>query len=164
MMLDSVVDGRSGTSLWKFRCVNGEDAEIALLCLFKAKAHNGDTAFQGAPELIHLDSSPTVKSFVFQSEMKRSGIEWTPLMLAVSGDRRVTSLSKRTVVRPFRTVKEARETLYHFYESGTEAEVNLRLSNFINNYADKPHRREPRRQIEDWWPTFWVPASGKCVP
>ncbi len=114
--------------------------------------------------MIHLDNGPDVKSFVFQTVNRRLGVEWKTHMPAGSDDRRTAARSKREVERPFRSVKEADETLYHFHESGTEAEVNLWLSNFINNFSDKPHRREPHSRIEDWWPTSRMPASGRCVP
>ena len=52
--------------------------------------------------------------------------------------------------RPFRTVKEAHETLYHFHKPETEAEANAWLSRFIDRYNAQPHRREPHSRMEDW--------------
>ena len=60
------------------------------------------------------------------------------------------AFDKGKVERPFRTVKEAHETLYHFHRPETEAEANAWLGNFVNRYNEKPHRREPHSRIEDW--------------
>ena len=158
MMLYSVVDDRSGTSWQEYRCVHGEDAESALRFLFNAMAPKEDTAFQGIPELIYLDNGPVAKSLVFQTVMERLGVEWKTHMPAGSDGNRVTARSKGKVERPFRSVKEAHETLYHFHEPETEAEANLWLRNFINKYNDKPHRREPHSRIEDWVAN--LPDSG----
>ncbi len=158
MMLYSVVDDRSGASWQEYRCVYGEDAESALRFLFNALAPKEDTTFQGIPELIYLDNGPVAKSLVFQTVMERLGIEWKTHMPAGSDGNRVTARSKGKVERPFRSVKEAHETLYHFHEPETEAEANLWLRNFINKYNDKPHRREPHSRIEDWVAN--LPDSG----
>lgn len=150
MMLYSVVDDRSGTSYQEYRCVYGEDAESALRFLFNAMSPKEDTEFQGIPGMIYLDNGPVAKSLVFQTVMERLGVEWKTHMPAGSDGARVTARSKGKVERPFRTVKEAHETLYHFHEPETEAEANLWLRNFINKYNDKPHRWEPHSRIEDW--------------
>lgn len=158
MMLYSVVDDRSGTSYQEYRCVYGEDAESALRFMFNAMAPKEDTDFQGIPEMIYLDNGPVAKSLVFQMVMERLGVEWKTHMPAGSDGNRTTARSKGKVERPFRTVKEAHETLYHFHEPETEAEANLWLRNFINKYNDKPHRREPHSRIEDWVAN--LPDSG----
>ena len=150
MMLYSVVDDRSGTSYQEYRCVYGEDAESALRFLFNAMAPKEDSDFQGIPEMIYLDNGPVAKSLVFQTVMERLGVEWKTHMPAGSDGTRITARSKGKVERPFRTVKEAHETLYHFHAPETEAEANLWLKNFINKYNDKPHRREPHSRVEDW--------------
>lgn len=150
MMLYSVVDDRSGTSYQEYRCVYGEDAESALRFLYNAMATKEDNAFQGIPEMIYLDNGPVAKSLVFQTVMEQLGVDWKTHMPAGSDGNRVTARSKGKVERPFRTVKEAHETLYHFHAPETEAEANLWLRNFINKYNDKTHRREPHSRIEDW--------------
>jgi hypothetical protein len=43
-----------------------------------------------------------------------------------SDGRRVTARAKGKVERPFRTVKEAHETLYHFHTPQDEAEQGYR--------------------------------------
>ena len=158
MMLYSVVDDRSGMSYQEYRCVYGEDAESALRFMFNAMAPKEDTEFQGIPEMIYLDNGPVAKSLVFQTVMERLGVNWQTHMPAGSDGNRVTARSKGKVERPFRTVKEAHETLYHFHKPETEAEANLWLRNFIGKYNDKPHRREPHSRIEDWVTS--LPQSG----
>ncbi|MBT2373908.1 hypothetical protein [Pseudomonas fluorescens] len=64
--------------------------------------------------------------------------------------RRTTARSKGKVERPFRTVKEAHETLYHFHKPMTEAEANRWLTNYVTKYNAKDHRHEPHSRIEDW--------------
>jgi len=165
MMLYSVVDDRSGTSYQEYRCVYGEDAESALRFLFNAMAPKEDTEFQGIPEMIYLDNGPVAKSLVFQTVMEWLGVDWKTHMPAGSDGSRVTARSKGKVERPFRTVKEAHETLYHFHKPETEAEANLWLRNFISKYNDKPHRREAHSRIEDWIAN--LPESGireMCSP
>ena len=62
----------------------------------------------------------------------------------------MTARSKGKVERPFRTVKEAHETLYHFHTPQNEAEANLWLRNYLVRYNAQPHRSEPRSRAEDW--------------
>jgi len=54
------------------------------------------------------------------------------------------------VERPFRTVKEMHETLYHFHEPETEAEANAWLMQFLLRYNSMQHRTEPHSRLEDW--------------
>ena len=131
-------------------CVYGEDAESALRFLFNAMAPKEDRPFQGVPEMLYLDNGPVARSLVFQTVMERLGIDWRTHMPAGSDGTRPTARSKGKVERPFRTVKEAHETLYHFHKPETEAEANAWLSNFIVKYNEKPHRREPHSRMEDW--------------
>lgn len=70
----------------------------------------------------------------------------------------VTSRSKGKVERPFRTVKEVHETLYHFHEPKNEAEANEWLFNYLIRYNDKEHRSEPHSRMEDW--QINISASG----
>ncbi|WP_456386604.1 IS481 family transposase [Profundibacter sp.] len=158
MMLFSLVDDRSGTAYQEYRCVYGEDAETALRFMFNAMAPKEDSPFQGIPETIYLDNGPVAKSLVFQNMMERLGINWQTHMPAGSDGNRTTARSKGKVERPFRTVKEAHETLYHFHKPETEAEANSWLQNFINRYNEKPHRREAHSRIEDWIAN--LPESG----
>ena len=58
--------------------------------------------------------------------------------------------SKGKVERPFRTVKEAHETLYHFHQPENEAEANLWLRRYLVRYNAQQHRSEPHSRIEDW--------------
>ncbi len=150
LMLFSVVDDRSGAAYQEYRCVYGEDAESALKFLFNAMSKKSDTPLQGIPEQIYLDNGPVARSHVFQAVMERLGVKITSHMPAGKDGRRPTARAKGKVERPFRTVKEAHETLYHFHSPQTEAEANTWLNNFVNRYNDKSHRREPHSRIEDW--------------
>ena len=150
LMLFSVVDDRSGAAYQEYRCVYGEDAESALRFLFNAMAPKETSPLQGIPAMLYLDNGPVVRSLVFQTMMERLGIDWRTHMPAGSDGNRTTARAKGKVERPFRTVKEAHETLYHFHKPETEVEANAWLCNFIDRYNDKPHRREPHSRIEDW--------------
>ena len=72
--------------------------------------------------------------------------------------RRVTARSKGKVERPFRTVKEMHETLYHLHEPETEAEANAWLMRFLHHYNSQPHRSQPHSRLEDWLAN--LPRSG----
>ena len=150
VMLFSVIDDRSGAAYQEYRCVYGEDAESALRFLFNAMAAKEDMPFQGVPSMLYLDNGPVSRSLVFQTVMERLGVDWRTHMPSGSDGARPTARSKGKVERPFRTVKEAHETLYHFHKPETEAEANAWLSNFVVKYNEKPHRREPHSRIEDW--------------
>ncbi|KZB70996.1 integrase [Thalassospira sp. MCCC 1A01148] len=158
LMLYSVVDDRSGVSYQEYRCVYGEDAESALRFLFNAMAAKEGTTLQGRPLGLYLDNGPVAKSIVFQTVMGHLGVDWRTHMPRGSDGRRVTARSKGKVERPFLTVKEAHETLYHFHRPKTEAEANSWLLNFINRYNDKPHRHEAHSRTEDWCSN--LPAQG----
>jgi acyl-CoA synthetase (AMP-forming)/AMP-acid ligase II len=72
--------------------------------------------------------------------------------------RRSTSRSKGKVERPFRTVKEMHETLYHFHEPRDEEEANAWLMNFLIRYNAMEHRSQPHSRMEDWLAN--LPSSG----
>jgi predicted DNA-binding transcriptional regulator AlpA len=164
LMLFSVVDDRSGAAYQEYRCVYGEDVETALRFLFNAMARKtaseqGDyDPFEGIPTAIYLDSGPVAKSAVFKRVMESLGIEVMPHMPAGSDGRRTTARAKGKVERPFRTVKDAHETLYHFHKPETEAEANRWLARFIAAYNRGDHRSEPHSRIEDW--LAHLPAGG----
>jgi hypothetical protein len=160
LMLFSVVDDRSGVAYQEYRCVYGEDAESALRFLFNAmsvKANEGDP-FQGIPSTLYLDNSSVAKSAVFKRVMESLGVEVITHQPAGSDGRRTTARSKGKVERPFRTIKEAHETLYHFHEPETEAEANLWLARFIITYNGGDHRSKPHSRIDDW--LAHLPADG----
>ena len=156
LMLFSVVDDRSGVAYQEYRCVYGEDAETALRFLFNAMSPKPPEAdgeadpFQGIPAALSLDNGPVAKSAVFKRVMESLGVEILPHMPAGSDGRRTTARAKGKVERPFRTVKEAHETLYHFHQPETEAEANRWLARFIATYNRGDHRSEPHARIDDW--------------
>jgi hypothetical protein len=152
LMLFSVVDDCSGVCYQEYLCVYGEDAESALRFLFNAMAAKTNAAFpfQGRPKMIYLDNGPVAKSRVFQNVMSALDIEWQTHMPAGKDGRRTTARSKGKVERPFRTVKEAHETLYHFHKPETEKQANEWLMRYLLRYNDQDHRSEKHSRLEDW--------------
>ncbi len=152
LMLFSVVDDRSGVAYQEYRCVYGEDVAAALRFLFNAMAPKDEDGLvlQGIPGMLYLDNGPVAKSGTFRRVMAQLGIEVRPHMPKGSDGRRVTARAKGKVERPFRTVKEAHETLYHFHTPRDEAEANLWLRRYLARYNAQPHRSEPRSRAEDW--------------
>jgi hypothetical protein len=129
LILYSVVNDRSGVCYQEYHCVYGEDVTAALRLLFNAmtaKPSDG-CPFQGIPEMIYTDNGPIAKSHVFQNVMECLGMKLATHIPAGKDGRRVTARSKGKVERPFRTVKEAYQTLYHFHEPENEVEANLWL-------------------------------------
>jgi hypothetical protein len=152
LALFSVVDDRSGAAYQEYRCIYGEDAESALRFLFNAMAAKADAAypFQGRPQMLYLDNGPVAKSRVFQNVMQALGIDWQTHLPAGKDGTRTTARSKGKVERPFRTVKEAHETLYHFHKPETEQQANEWLLRYLLNYNAQRHRSEPHSRIDDW--------------
>jgi hypothetical protein len=160
LMLFSVVDDRSGVAYQEYRCVYGEEVEAALRFLFNAMRPKEDEAFpvQGIPLMIYMDNGPLARSQVFLQVMRYLGIEVITHMPAGSDGRRVTARAKGKVERPFRTVKEMHETLYHFHEPQDEAEANAWLLNYLIRYNAGEHRYEPHSRLEDWLQN--IPPGG----
>jgi hypothetical protein len=160
LMLYSVVDDRSGLCYQEYHCVYGEDVEAALRFLFKAMTAKAaaNEPFQGIPATIYADNGPISKSQIFQNVLSCLGIDLMIHMPKGSDGRRVTARSKGKVERPFRTVKEAHETLYHFHQPETEVEANQWLHKYLLNYNDQPHRSEPHSRVEDWLQN--IPKDG----
>lgn len=160
LMLYSVVDDRSGVGYQEYQCVYGEDAESALRFFFNAMTAKTDAAFpfQGRPKMIYLDNGPVAKSRVFQNVMLALDIEWQTHIPAGKDGTRTTARSKGKVERPFRTVKEAHETLYHFHKPETERQANEWLMRYLLRYNDQDHRSEKHSRLEDWLSN--LPAEG----
>ena len=148
----SVVDDRSGAAYQEYHCIYGEDAETALRFLFNAMAPKADPAnpLQGRPKFIYLDNGPVAKSHAFINVMDKLKIDWQTHIPAGKDNYRTTARSKGKVERPFRTVKEAHETLYHFHKPETEQQANEWLMNYLLHYNQKDHRSEPHSRIDDW--------------
>lgn len=160
LMLYSVVDDRSGVCYQEYHCVYGEDVEAALRFLFtamSAKALNG-FPFQGIPQMLYTDNGPIAKSRVFQNVMDCLNIKVITHMPNGKDGRRVTARAKGKVERPFRTVKEAHEILYHFHKPETEAEANQWLHQYLLHYNDRNHRTESHSRMADWLQN--LPALG----
>lgn len=121
--------------------------------LFNAMAPKADAQnpFQGRPNMIYLDNGPVAKSRVFQNVMQALAIEWQTHLPAGNDGTRTTARSKGKVERPFRTVKEAHETLYHFHKPETEQQANEWLSHYlVHTYNQQRHRSESRTRMADW--------------
>jgi hypothetical protein len=159
-MLFSTVDDRSGVAYQEYRCVYGEDAGAALRFLFNAMAPKPQdhAPFQGIPRMIYMDNGPVARSQVFHQVMRYLDVQVRTHMPKDSDGRRVTARATGKVERPFRTVKEMHETLYHFHEPADEAEANAWLMNFLVRYNDMDHRSEPHSRLQDW--LEHLPSTG----
>jgi hypothetical protein len=160
LMLYSVVDDRSGVAYQEYHGVYGEDVEAALRFLFNAMSAKTTEgfAFHGIPQMIYMDNGPIARSRVFHQVMKYLGVEVRSHLPQGKDGRRVTARSKGKVERPFRTVKEMHETLYHFREPETEEEANNWLMPHLMRYNTMQHRSEPHSRLEDWLHN--LPPSG----
>ncbi len=160
LMLYSIVDDRSGVAYQEYHCVYGENIEAALRFLFTAMSLKKEEQFvlQGIPSMLYCDNGPISRSHIFHQVMKYLGVEVQTHMPRGSDGRRVTARSKGKVERPFRTVKEMHETLYHFHEPQNEVEANEWLLNFLIRYNNMQHRSEPHSRMEDWQQN--IPSTG----
>jgi hypothetical protein len=161
LMIYSAVDDRSGVAYQEYHGVYGEDVEAGLRFLFNAMASKPEEdgpALQGIPTAIYLDNGPITKSAVFRRVMEHLGVAVLPHLPAGKDGRRPTARAKGKVERPFRTVKEAHETLYHFHKPETEAEANRWLKRYIAQYNAQQHRSAAHTRIEDWIEN--LPAGG----
>ncbi|MFB9240494.1 transposase family protein [Massilia antarctica] len=119
--------------------------------------------FQGRPTMIYLDNGPVAKSRVFQNVMLALDIEWLTHIPAGKDGTRTTARSKGKVERPFRTVKQAHETLYHFHKPKTERQANEWLVRYLLRYNDQSHRSEKHSGLADCWPTCRPRACATCA-
>jgi hypothetical protein len=160
LMIYSIADDRSGAAYQEYHCVYGEDVEAALRFMFAAMSPKKDAQFvlQGIPSKLYCDNGPIARSHIFQQVMQYLGIEVITHMPKDSDGTRVTARSKGKVERPFRTVKEMHETLYHFHEPQNEAEANEWLFNFLIRYNNMQHRSEAHSRMEDW--QLNLPSTG----
>ena len=160
LMLYSVVDDRSGVAYQEYHGVYGENVVAALRFLFAAMTPKPMEAcpFHGIPRMIYMDNGPLARSLVFQKVMGYLGVDIQTHVPKGKDGNRVTARAKGKVERPFRSVKEMHETLYHFREPDTEAEANAWLMRFLQHYNSKPHRSESHSRIEDWLAN--IPPAG----
>jgi hypothetical protein len=160
LMLFSVVDDRSGVAYQEYRCVYGEEVEAALRFLFAAMARKTNEAdpFQGISAVLYLDNGPVTKSAVFKRVMESPRRRSDPAHAGWQRRRRTTARAKGKVEPPFRTVKDAHETLYHFHQPASEEEANRWLARFIRTYNLGEHRSERHSRIDDW--LGHLPAEG----
>ena len=114
--------------------------------------------FQGIPAAIYMDNGPVSRSKVFQSVMGSLGVRVLTHMPPSEAERRTPARAKGKVERPFRTIKEVHETLYHFHKPKDEAEANLWMRRALVTYNNGDHRHEPHSRVEDW--LRHLPPSG----
>jgi hypothetical protein len=160
LLLFSVVDDRSGACYQEYRYIYGEDAASALHFLFNAMAPKKVEGFlfQGIPKMIYLDNGPVAKSRLFNRVMDLLGVTLSTHLPDGKDGRRKTARSKGKVERPFRTVKELHETLYHFHKPQNEQQANEWLTNYLVRYNSRNHRTEPHSRLEDW--RMKLPSEG----
>lgn len=108
--------------------------------------------------MIYLDNGPVAKSRVFQNVMLALNIAWLTHVQAGKDDTRTTARSKGKVERPFRTVKEAHETLYDSHKPETKRQANDWLMRYLLRYNDQNHRSEKHSRLYDWLAN--LPADG----
>jgi len=160
LMMYSLVDDRSGVAYVEYHGVYGEDVEAALRFLFNAMSSkpDEDSPFQGIPAMIYSDNGPIAKSRIFLRVMDYLGIDLRTHMPQRKGSRKANARAKGKVERPFRTIKEMHETLYHFHQPKNETEANDWLRNYLVRYNGMQHRSASHSRTEDWVQN--VPAGG----
>ena len=97
-----------------------------------------------------MDNGPIARSGVFQKVMGYLGVDVRTHLPQGSDGRRVTARAKGKVERPFRSVKEMHETLYHLHSPETEDEANAWLMRFLLHYNSLRHRSESHSRMSDW--------------
>ncbi len=161
LMIASVVDDRSGVMYQEYHYVYGEDAMTALKFLFNAMASKKipNFPFQGIPGMLYLDNGPVAKSAVFQRAIAYLGTEVKTHMPDGRDGRRKTARAKGKVERPFRTVKETLEPLYHLQPPQNLLEANSWLHKYLQQrYNQEKHRYENHSRMEDW--KLHLPPEG----
>ena len=133
-----VVDDRSGGAYPEYHCAYGEAVEVALRFLFNAMAPKADARcpLAGRPAALSMENGPGTRSHVFHQVRDSLGIEVQTHLPRGHDGRRTTARAKGKVERPFRTVKEAHETLYHFHVPQTAAEANAWLWALDNSIVE----------------------------
>lgn len=151
LMLFSVVDDRSGVAYQAYHCTYGAAAAVAWQFLFHAMAPKADERFPfcGRPSSLDMDNGPVARSHVLHQVMGYLEVEVRTHLPRGHDGRRTTARAKGKVERPFRTVQEAHETLYHFHAPQSEAEANAWLFNSLLRSNDSPHRSASHARMED---------------
>jgi hypothetical protein len=105
-----------------------------------------------------MDNGPIARSQVFHQVMRYLGVEVRTHLPQGKAGRHAAARAKGKVERPFRTVKEMHETLYHFHAPTSDEEANAWLLRFLLRYNTMQHRSEPHSRFEDW--LRHLPPSG----
>lgn len=90
--------------------------------------------------------------------MQSLKVDWLMHTPAGKDGTRTTARSKGKVERPFRTVKEEHEILYHFHKPETEQQTNEWLWNYLSRYNAQRHRSEKHSRLDDWLAN--IPRNG----
>ena len=149
LLLASAVDDRSGVCYQEYFLSDGENVLMALQFLFNAMSvkKQKDFPFQGIPGMLYIDNGPISKSLVFRRVMELLGIQ-VQTHLPKNGDgRRTTARSKGKVERPFRTIQDNLETLYHFHQPQNLEEANQWLWTYLKKYNAMPHRTQDHSRL-----------------
>ena len=149
----------------RYHCAYGEAVEVALQFLFNAMAPKADDRFpfNGRPAYLYADNGPVTRSHVFKQVNGLSGHRGPDHLHGDHDGRRTTARAKGKVERPFRTVKEAHETLYHFHQPQTEAEANAWLFNYLLRYNDGPIVASRIRAWRTGYSICRPKACGRCA-
>jgi hypothetical protein len=123
--------------------------------LYPRAAHRAD---RGTPRVLPQDQLERYCELIAAMKhrttnrqvMRYLGVEVRTHLPQGHDGRRVTARAKGKVERPFRTVKEVQETLYHFHTPETEAEANAWLLQFLRRYNAMQHCLESHSRLEDW--------------
>jgi hypothetical protein len=97
-----------------------------------------------------MDNGPVAKSIVFKRVMAYLNVEIMTHLPDGKDGRRKTARSKGKVERPFRTIKESLESIYHLHPPKNLAEANEWLRHYLQRYNQGQHRYEDHSRLEDW--------------
>src|SRR3546814_16077216 len=94
-----------------------------------------------------MDNGPVSRSRVFQSVMSSLGVRVLTHLPPKADDRHTAARAKGKVERPFRTVNEVHETLYHFHKPTDEAGANPWIERALDTYnKGDPRSAHPPRE------------------
>lgn len=160
LMLYSVVDDRSRVAYQEYHVVYGEDVESALRFFFRAMSPKDIEGFpfQGRPHMIYTDNGAIARSGIFNRVMSCLDIAVRCHLPSTKAKRKVAARAKGKVERPFRTVKELHETLYHFHKPQNIQEANEWLINYVLRYNERNLENRDVSRIQDWIDT--IPQAG----
>ena len=151
LLLAIFVDDASGAVSGEYVITPGESAIVALSVLYNATSGNNTEHFiKGIPESMYVDNGSYSKSELYLRVLTQLNISINKHLPKGSDGRRTTARSKGKVERANRTFKDDFESLFHFHEPESLAQLNQWLSEYIKNYNHKAHRRGECSRYEYW--------------